>query len=273
MSKPDQDRTATEYLGLTKTSAHHPTDHPFRGPPLDPSQPRPPGNWVVILTILPLPIWTYFLLRYNVFGASPGGKTFGFNPALVPTSTLVDPFHWNRIPSLSRPGNVLVLTEAITAWMMAYPLLLRLTNARMTVFLGSIGTVFHVGFATISCAVFSYRVSKGWQSTTTSSWPQYLSLALIGAAGITETIMDWQRRAWKANPKNKGLIYEESGFDLCRHPNFVCFILYRSFGIALATGSFFTPMGMFAFQLNYFIGTVVPEIEAYMEWKYGEKWR
>jgi len=63
-----------------------------------------------------------------------------------------------------------------------------------------------------------------------------------------------------------------AGFNLSRHPKHVCFIIYRSLGIALATGSPYTTLVMLAFQMNYFVGTVVPEIEGYMAWKYGEKW-
>ena len=62
-------------------------------------------------------------------------------------------------------------------------------------------------------------------------------------------------------------------FGACRHPNSICFVLYRCFGIALASGSLYFLFGLLGFQLFYFTGTVVPEIEGYMNWKYGETWK
>ncbi len=118
MSVTREERNPVQYLGLSSATGRHPTDHPFRGPPLDPTKPRPLGNWVIVLTVLPLPLWTYFLLRYNVFGGSLGGKEFGFNTALVPSMDLVDSFSQALGEGRLRPGNVMVLDEALTAWMM-----------------------------------------------------------------------------------------------------------------------------------------------------------
>ena len=118
-SRPDPvERTVPQYLGVTKsTSGRHPTDHPFRKTPLARGAPRPLGNWVVILCILPLPIWTYLLLRYHVFGGL-NGDGFGVDLGGSPSDVLVDDLVGAVRRMKLRPGNCMVLAEAITAWMM-----------------------------------------------------------------------------------------------------------------------------------------------------------
>ena len=81
----------------------------------------------------------------------------------------------------------------------------------MTVRLALVGSTFHIVFATICCAVFSFRISRGWQSRMESGWPQYLSLILLaGSSFFGEMRMDSSRRIWKNDPRNEGKIYAKS---------------------------------------------------------------
>ena len=108
-SQQGKERSATEYLGLAKSvDARHPTDHPFRKPPLAPGQSVPLGNWVIVATVLLLPVWSYALLRSNVFGGV--GKE-GSSPALV--DDFVAASQSLIVPSIRRPGNILVYLEAV----------------------------------------------------------------------------------------------------------------------------------------------------------------
>lgn len=61
-------------------------------------------------------------------------------------------------------------------------------------------------------------------------------------------------------------------FKLVRHPNYLLYSLYRSFGTPLACGLWWAPLAMLAFTLNVYRTDSVPNIEQYMAWKYKEKW-
>lgn len=104
-------KNAIEYLGLRKHGVRPPTESPHRKDALLPGEYRPVGHWIVSLWPITLPGLTYFLLSSGVFQYGSIRESMVDNPLLLFGSMSVK--QW-----LSRPGNVMVLLEAVTAWMM-----------------------------------------------------------------------------------------------------------------------------------------------------------
>lgn len=69
------------------------------------------------------------------------------------------------------------------------------------------------------------------------------------------------------------LIHAAGLFAVVRHPNFLLYALYRSFGTPLASGLWWAPLAMLAFTLNIYRTDSLPNLEKYMDWKYKEKWQ
>ncbi|OJJ35829.1 hypothetical protein ASPWEDRAFT_60025 [Aspergillus wentii DTO 134E9] len=109
-----------------------------------------------------------------------------------------------------------------------------------------------------------------------SNWKDTLSNPLI-AVGVgaytigilTEAISEFQRKAFKNDPANKGKPYAGGLFSLARNINYGGYTIWRT-GYALATGGIAWGIATFAFYFADFATRGVPVLEEYLTSRYGD---
>lgn len=88
------------------------------------------------------------------------------------------------------------------------------------------------------------------------------------------------RRKWKGRKSGKGKgkdgkvgkVYDQGLFGLVRHPNYLGYTIWRT-GLALTTGSTWNAIIQFTWNISFFIFGSIPEIQGYMEKKYGDEYQ
>ncbi|KAL4790952.1 hypothetical protein BDV19DRAFT_371401 [Aspergillus venezuelensis] len=101
-------------------------------------------------------------------------------------------------------------------------------------------------------------------------------LIAIGATAyfigiIAEAVSEFQRKAFKADPANKGQPYAGGLFSLARNINYGAYTVWRA-GYALACGGLSLGAVTFSFFFYDFAARGVPVLEKYMVERYGEKY-
>lgn len=110
------------------------------------------------------------------------------------------------------------------------------------------------------------------KATTVLSLEDKIGLGLFFAGAITETGSEIQRKLFRHKAENKGKLFTGGLFSLARHINYFGEALWYT-GIALlTTNNVYFTVFILAMQLNLFISTGVPEINAHMERKYPDQW-
>ncbi|KEY71348.1 hypothetical protein S7711_08544 [Stachybotrys chartarum IBT 7711] len=111
------------------------------------------------------------------------------------------------------------------------------------------------------------------------SFPGVSSLSayqVVGAAvyvlGILlETCSEYQRKAFKDDPANKGKVMRTGLWSLARHINYGGYVLWRG-GYALAAWGLPGLVLMAGFQAHDFATRGVPVLDEYCSKRYGEQW-
>jgi len=70
-------------------------------------------------------------------------------------------------------------------------------------------------------------------------WKQWAGVGLFFTGILIETVAEESRKQFKANPSNKGKIYDTGLWSIVRHPNYAGVALCRS-GVSLATVNSFS---------------------------------
>ncbi|EME81810.1 uncharacterized protein MYCFIDRAFT_89973 [Pseudocercospora fijiensis CIRAD86] len=95
---------------------------------------------------------------------------------------------------------------------------------------------------------------------------------LYGAGIIIEWLSEQQRHHWKKKEENKGQVYMGGLWSLPRHINYFGYTVWRA-GYAIAAGGFVWGATIAALSAFRFTQSSIPELQRYMEYKYGEKYR
>ncbi|KAL4938048.1 hypothetical protein BDV06DRAFT_226347 [Aspergillus oleicola] len=124
-------------------------------------------------------------------------------------------------------------------------------------------------------AFTSPLASSGTQATSLKSLATNPFIAIGTAAyfiGLTaEAVSEFQRKAFKADPANKGQPYAGGLFFLAGNINYGAYTIWRT-GHALACGGVTLSATMFSFFFYDFATRGVPVLERYMVDRYGEKY-
>ncbi len=96
--------------------------------------------------------------------------------------------------------------------------------------------------------------------------------ALFAAGMVLEVVAEAQRRTFKDDPKNRGILCRSGVWSVCRHPNYGGYALWRA-GYAAAAGGWIAGAFIGAFQAVDFLTRGVPALENYCAERYGEQWK
>ncbi|KXS94626.1 hypothetical protein AC578_2235 [Pseudocercospora eumusae] len=95
---------------------------------------------------------------------------------------------------------------------------------------------------------------------------------LYGAGIFVEWLSEQQRHNWKKKEENRGQVYMGGLWSLSRHINYFGYTVWRA-GYAIAAGGFIWGATVAALSAFQFTQNSIPELQRYMEYKYGEKYR
>ncbi|KZF22239.1 hypothetical protein L228DRAFT_239231 [Xylona heveae TC161] len=116
----------------------------------------------------------------------------------------------------------------------------------------------------------------GWQGLSADKLPTspvfWAGVGLFVTGISMELISEFQRKAFKADPKNEGKPYGGGLFTFARHINLGGYVTWRT-GYALAAAGL--PLGLFTggFLLYDFTHRAVPSVDEYCTKRYGEEWK
>mmetsp|Transcript_59192 Transcript_59192/g.72391 ORF Transcript_59192/g.72391 Transcript_59192/m.72391 type:complete len:236 (+) Transcript_59192:24-731(+) len=98
----------------------------------------------------------------------------------------------------------------------------------------------------------------------------YSSLILQITGHIFNSLSELQRKWWLQKPGNKDKVYTQGFFSITRHPNYFGDLLFMT-GWGLLTFNW-KVLGLPLLSLFSFYNEYIPEIETFMEGKFGDEW-
>ncbi len=125
-----------------------------------------------------------------------------------------------------------------------------------------------------AAATFLYQVGFAWlaarRAAPLDGWDA-LAVALFALGSAMNSGAEWQRRRFKARPENRGRLYTGGLWRRVRHVNYLGDVVWVS-GWALATHH---PWAMLVppLLLAMFAFAMVPDLERYLERRYGADFR
>ncbi|KAF9525132.1 hypothetical protein CPB83DRAFT_562762 [Crepidotus variabilis] len=99
----------------------------------------------------------------------------------------------------------------------------------------------------------------------------FLGVALYIFGIITETVSEFQRKAFKDNSKNDGKVYTGGLWSITRHINYTGYTSWRV-GYSLAAGNWYFGVPALSFWSYGFVTNAIPILDAYCSKKYGAQW-
>ena len=98
----------------------------------------------------------------------------------------------------------------------------------------------------------------------------YSSLILQITGHIFNSLSELQRKWWLQKPGNKDKVYTKGFFSITRHPNYFGDLLFMT-GWGLLSFNW-KVLGLPLLSLFSFYNEYIPEIETFMEGKFGDEW-
>ena len=133
--------------------------------------------------------------------------------------------------------------------------------------IGLFNTAFNTVNTLLSLWVVTSPVASGLDSTnlvsTLLSPPIAVGLAAYGIGLSVESISEFQRKAFKQDPKNKGKPYGGGLFSLATNINYGAYTIWRA-AYALTCGGFVWGATTFTFFFRDFVTRGVPVLDEYM---------
>lgn len=126
-------------------------------------------------------------------------------------------------------------------------------------------SAFNTAFNSMNSLLFVCQATSA--SVNGEHFPQ---IPLLVGAGLytigilTESISEWQRKNFKADPANKGKVYRGGLFSLARHINYGGYTLWRC-GYSLAAGGWVWGAAIGAFFFWDFSHRAIPVLSQYCE--------
>lgn len=121
-------------------------------------------------------------------------------------------------------------------------------------FLNALGTYAFI------CAETSASMSSGASFPQT---PLLLGSALFVAGSVIETVADVQKKTFKDDKTNTGLLCTNGLWSISRHANYFGYTLWRV-GFAMATGGYGLAVAFGAFHTWFFYSNSIPVLEEYL---------
>lgn len=125
---------------------------------------------------------------------------------------------------------------------------------------------------TASSATLSTPLVRIPGTAQSVSLPIAVGTALYAIGITTETVAELQRKRFKDDPANKGKICTTGLWGWARHINYGAYAVWR-LGYALAAGSWPAAALVGAWHGWYFVKMSIPELDGYMEGRYGGQWQ
>ncbi|KAJ9629793.1 hypothetical protein H2203_002174 [Taxawa tesnikishii (nom. ined.)] len=213
------------------------------------------------------PFFQYAILAQGVGSAlirKLGGQTLAHGPPLL-TGTFIDRLDLS-------PYRLILLAMAAGSAVKQNYWLVGISHETFPPSAALMVSAFNTAFNSMNSLLFVCQATSA--SVNGEHFPQ---IPLLVGAGLytigilTESISEWQRKNFKADPANKGKVYRGGLFSLARHINYGGYTLWRC-GYSLAAGGWVWGAAIGAFFFWDFSHRAIPVLSQYCEDRYGEQW-